>query len=157
MARLREDMDIHSTLPLRFPTQMETTAPPRTDSTTVAACAAGGSVRIEIRPRPVPGPGEMLLRLRCAGLCGTDLFKLRHGTAPDGTVLGHEILGTVATLGEGVAGFALGDRVAVPHHAACGECALCRRGNEPLCPAFREHLLVPGGFSEWVLVRERAG
>lgn len=135
---------------------METTAPPRTDATVVAACAAEGGVRIETRPRPAPGPGEMLLRLRCAGLCGTDLFKLRHGTAPAGAVLGHEIVGTVAALGDGVAGFALGDRVAVPHHAACGECALCRRGEEPQCPAFRENLLVPGGFSEWVLVRERA-
>jgi len=135
---------------------METTALPQTASTTVAACAAEGAVRIETRPRPVPGPGEMLLRLRCAGLCGTDLFKLRHGTAPAGSVLGHEIVGTVAALGEGARGFAPGDRVAVPHHAACGECALCRRGGEPLCPAFRENLLVPGGFSEWVLARERA-
>lgn len=135
---------------------METTAPPRTDWTTVAACAPEGAVRIESRPRPVPGPGEMLLHLRCAGLCGTDLFKLRHGTALDGAVLGHEIVGTVAALGVGTLGFMPGDRVAVPHHAACGECALCRRGNEPLCPAFRENLLAPGGFSEWVLVRERA-
>jgi L-iditol 2-dehydrogenase len=135
---------------------METTAPAPTASTTVAACAPAGAVRIESRPRPAPGPGEMLLRLRCAGLCGTDLFKLRHGAAPEGAVLGHEIVGTVAALGEGALGFALGDRVAVPHHAACGECALCRRGSEPLCPAFRENLLAPGGFSEWVLVRERA-
>ena len=60
------------------------------------------------------------------------------------------------SLGEGVAGFALGDRVAVPHHVACGECDFCRRGSEPSCPAFRENLLSPGGFSEWVLVRERA-
>jgi L-iditol 2-dehydrogenase len=135
---------------------METIAPLPTALTTVAACAGEGSIRIESRPRPAPGPGEMLLRLRCAGLCGTDLFKLRHGMAADGAVLGHEIVGTVAALGEGAAGFAVGDRVAVPHHAACGECALCRRGNEPLCPAFRENLLVPGGFSEWVLVRERA-
>jgi L-iditol 2-dehydrogenase len=55
-----------------------------------------------------------------------------------------------------VIGFQPGDRVAVPHHVACGACALCRRGNEPLCPAFQENLLVPGGFSEWILVRERA-
>ena len=103
---------------------------------TVAACAGEGAVRIESRPRPAPGPGEMLLRLRCAGLCGTDLFKLGNGTAAAGAVLGHEIVGTVAALGEGVRGFAPGDRVAVPHHVACGECALCRRGNEPLCPAF---------------------
>ncbi len=123
---------------------------------TVAACAAGGAVRLETRPRPVPGPGEMLLRLRYAGLCGTDLFKLAHGTAAEGSVLGHEVVGTVETLGAGTLGFASGDRVVVPHHVACGECAFCRRGSEPLCPAFRENLLSPGGFSEWVLVRERA-
>ncbi len=113
-------------------------------------------MRLEVRPRPEPGPGEMLLRLRCAGLCGTDLFKLRQGTAPEGSVLGHEVVGMVEALGAGAVGFEPGDRVAVPHHAACGECALCRRGSEPLCPAFREDLLVPGGFSEWVLVRDRA-
>jgi L-iditol 2-dehydrogenase len=127
-----------------------------TGSMKVAACAAGGAVRLETRPRPRPGPGEMLLRLRYAGLCGTDLFKLSQGTAPEGSVLGHEVVGTVEVLGEGATGFAIGDRVVVPHHAACGECAFCLRGNEPLCPAFRDNLLAPGGFSEWVLVRERA-
>jgi L-iditol 2-dehydrogenase len=123
---------------------------------TVAACAGDGVVRLETRPRPEPGPGEMLLRLRAAGLCGTDLFKLRHNTALAGSVLGHEVVGSIVALGEGVVGFALGDRVVVPHHVACGECDLCRRGSEPSCPAFRENLLAPGGFSEWVLVRERA-
>jgi L-iditol 2-dehydrogenase len=127
-----------------------------TPAMTVAACASGGAIHLETRPRPEPGPGEMLLRLRCAGLCGTDLFKLRHGTAPEGTVLGHEVVGTVETLGPGARGFTPGDRVVVPHHAACGDCDLCRRGSQPLCPAFRENLLVPGGFSDWVLVRERA-
>jgi L-iditol 2-dehydrogenase len=135
---------------------METTAPPQSPEMTVAVCAGAGAVRLETRPRPVPGPGEMLLRLRCAGLCGTDLFKLRHGMAAAGAVLGHEIVGSVAALGDGVRGFAPGDRVAVPHHVACGECELCRRGSEPHCPAFRENLLVPGGFAEWVLVRARA-
>ena len=123
---------------------------------TVAACTGAGGVRLETRPRPVPGPGEMLLRLRVAGLCGTDLFKLGHGTAAAGAVLGHEVVGTVEALGEGAVGFAPGDRVVVPHHVACGECNLCRRGSEPACPAFRENLLAPGGFSEWILVRERA-
>jgi L-iditol 2-dehydrogenase len=137
---------------------METLAPlpAAPASMTVAACDGEGGVRIESHPVPAPGPGEMVLRLRCAGLCGTDLYKLRHGTAAAGAVLGHEIVGAVAALGAGVRGFALGDRVAVPHHVACGECALCRRGGEPHCPAFAENLLVPGGFAEWVLVRERA-
>lgn len=126
------------------------------ETMTVAVCAGGGAVRVESRPRPEPGPGEIRLRLRAAGLCGTDLFKLQHDTAAPGSVLGHEIVGIVDAVGEGVVGYAAGDRVAVPHHVACGECALCRRGSEPLCPAFRENLLVPGGFSESVLVRERA-
>lgn len=119
-------------------------------------CAERGAVFVESRPRPEPGPGEMLLRLRYAGLCGTDLFKLRNATAPPGSVLGHEVVGTVEALGPGTVGFGAGDRVVVPHHVACGTCDLCRRGSETLCPAFRENLLVPGGFSEHVLVRERA-
>lgn len=119
-------------------------------------CAERGAVLVATRPRPEPGPGELLLRLRCAGLCGTDLFKLRHATAAPGSVLGHEVVGMVEALGDGASGFSPGDRVAVPHHVACGACELCRRGSETLCPAFRENLLVPGGFSEWILVRERA-
>src|SRR5690349_24473945 len=90
------------------------------------ACAGGGAVRVETRPQPEPGPGELLLRLRYAGLCGTDLFKLRHGRAEPGSVLGHEVVGTVEALGPGTVGFEPGDRVAVPHHVACGECELCR-------------------------------
>ena len=132
------------------------TTPAAEERMTVAACAAHGEIRVETRPRPEPGPGELRLRLRCAGLCGTDLFKLRHGAAEPGTVLGHEVVGTVEAIGEGAAGFALGDRVAVPHHVSCGACDLCRRGSETLCPVFRESLLLPGGFSESVLVRERA-
>jgi L-iditol 2-dehydrogenase len=128
----------------------------REDRTAVAACAGGGRVRLETRPMPRPGPGALRLRLRQAGLCGTDLYKLSHGTAAPGTVLGHEVVGTVEALGAGVTGFAVGDRVVVPHHVACGECALCRRGSETLCPVFRENLLTPGGFSEHILVGERA-
>lgn len=123
---------------------------------TVAACAGRGAVRLESRPRPEPGPGEMVLRLRCAGLCGTDLFKIHYGTVPPGTVLGHEVVGTVDALGAGVTGFLPGDRVVVPHHVACGVCALCRRGSATLCPVFRENLLSPGGFSDRILVGERA-
>ncbi len=123
---------------------------------TVAACAGRGAVRVESRPRPLPGPGEMVLALRCAGLCGTDLYKIGHGTVPPGTVLGHEVVGTVEVLGAEVSGFSPGDRVVVPHHVACGGCAFCRRGSETLCPVFRENLLSPGGFSDRVLVRERA-
>src|SRR6187549_4107801 len=80
---------------------------------------------------------------------------VRIETRP-GPVPGHEVVGTVEALGDGTVGFEPGDRVVVPHHVACGTCDLCRRGSETLCPLFRENLLVPGGFSEHILVRERA-
>jgi L-iditol 2-dehydrogenase len=123
---------------------------------TVVACRGGGGTRLETRPLPRPGPGELLLTLRYCGLCGTDLFKLAHATETDGTVLGHEIVGTVASLGAGVDRFAVGDRVVSPHHVACGDCELCRRGSGTQCAAFRDNLLEPGGFAEVVLVRARA-
>ena len=137
----------------------------------VVSCAGGGATRLDRRPLPEPGAGELRLRLRCCGLCGTDLFKLANDTASAGTVLGHELVGTVDAVGAGVIGagvtgagvigartegFAVGDRIVVPHHVPCGHCSLCRRGSETLCAVFRETLLEPGGFSEFVLVRERA-
>jgi L-iditol 2-dehydrogenase len=135
---------------------MTVLAPPFSPTTRVAACGEGGAIRLELRRRPDPGPGEILLRLRAAGLCGTDLFKLAQGSAPSGSVLGHEIVGTVAALGAGAVGFIPGDRVAVPHHVACGRCAFCSRGSGPSCPDFLANQLEPGGFSEWILVRRPA-
>jgi L-iditol 2-dehydrogenase len=98
----------------------------------------------------------MLLKVRVVGLCGTDLFKLDHGTVVPGTVLGHELVGEVAGLGEGVTSFVDGDRVAVPHHVACGACELCLRGAVTMCEVFKENLLAPGGFADHVLVKARA-
>ncbi len=121
----------------------------------VVACLGGDRTALEPRPLPRPGAGEMLLRLRVVGLCGTDLFKLDTGVAA-GTVLGHELVGQVVALGERVTRFRIGDRVVVPHHVPCGECALCRRGNETMCAAFRDNLLEPGGFADNILVRPRA-
>ena len=72
----------------------------------------------------MPGPGEMLLGLRVVGFCGTDLFKLKTGSARPGTVLGHELVGEVIALGDGVEKFALGDRVVVPHHVPCGNASI---------------------------------
>lgn len=119
-------------------------------------CLGGEATALSPFDTPSPGPGELLLDLRVVGFCGTDMFKLTTGAAAPGTVLGHEIVGEVAALGPGIEGFALGDRVAVPHHVACGVCPLCRRGAETMCRTFRENLLFPGGFAERILVRPRA-
>lgn len=135
---------------------MSALATPSHLTTRVAACRGGDEVCIEMRPRPEPGPGEMLIRLRQVGLCGTDLWKLEQGLAPPGVVLGHEVVGTVASLGVGVRGFCPGDRVAIPHHVACGRCTFCQRGSEPSCSDYRANQLTPGGFSEWILIGRQA-
>jgi L-iditol 2-dehydrogenase len=62
-------------------------------------CDGNGGLRAAALRRPRPAAGELLLRLRCAGVCGTDLWKLRHGTAPAGAVLGHEVVGTIVAVG----------------------------------------------------------
>lgn len=122
----------------------------------VVWCSADGTPQTATRSVPPPASGELLLRMVGCGLCGTDLFKITHGGLEDGVVLGHELVGEIAAMGDDVPGYSVGDRVVVPHHVACGECALCRRGSHTQCEVFRENLLTPGGFSELVLVRERA-
>jgi L-iditol 2-dehydrogenase len=122
----------------------------------VVACCGGDRTALEARPVPKPGPGELLLRLRVVGLCGTDLFKLSVGSEAQGTVLGHEVVGTVIACGDGVTKFKQGDRIAVPHHVPCGECIYCKRGNETMCETFRENLMFPGGFADTILIRPRA-
>ncbi len=131
-------------------------APAAPLSARAVVLGGNGGFRMEDLPRPVAGPGEIVLSLRYCGLCGTDLWKLAHGGAAAGSVLGHEVVGTVVEVGPGVRGFRPGDRVAAPHHVACGECAACRRGSEPLCTVFRENQLHPGGFSDLVRVGARA-
>ncbi len=121
----------------------------------VAACTADGNLNVEHRPVPTPGPGEVVLKLTWCGFCGTDLFKLDNRPQITGTVLGHEVVGIVHEAGDGVTALKPGVRVVAPHHVACGRCALCRRGSRTLCPVFKENLMSPGGFSEFVLLRER--
>lgn len=116
-----------------------------------------GDGRVEARTLPVPaiGPGELLVALRSCGLCGSDIHKIVHGTVPPPAVLGHEVVGTVAAVGEGVRGFALGSRVVVAHHVPCGTCHYCRHGNVSMCRAFRSGNLDPGGFAAFIRVPAR--
>ena len=122
----------------------------------VISCLGADRTTLEPRPVPTVGPGEILLKLRVVGFCGTDLFKLDTDAATPGTVLGHELVGEITALGDGVSGFRMGDRIAVPHHVPCGECLMCRRGNETMCETFRENLMAPGGFADTVLIKARA-
>jgi L-iditol 2-dehydrogenase len=110
-----------------------------------------GKVRIAEVPKPVPGEGEVLVRLRCCGICGTDLEKV-HGQGITSRVLGHEEVGEVAELGPGVTGLAVGERVFAHHHVPCGTCGLCHRGEQTLCAEYSKHNLVPCGLAEYFIV-----
>jgi L-iditol 2-dehydrogenase len=120
-----------------------------------------GPERVELRQEPVPdpGPGELLLRIDAATTCGTDVKALRRGGHPRmlhvPTPFGHEMAGTVDSVGAGQTRWQPGDRVVVANSASCGACEWCLRGRENLCAhleylngAFSEYLLVPRRFAE---------
>jgi L-iditol 2-dehydrogenase len=109
-------------------------------------------VHLEELPKPQIGHGEILLQVAGVGLCGTDVDKILCEAVPPGTVLGHEVVGTVAEVGEGVEHFQVGERVAVAHHASCGACHYCDRGSHSKCPLFLATNIYPGGFAEHVRV-----
>ncbi|HET8577604.1 MAG TPA: alcohol dehydrogenase catalytic domain-containing protein [Methylomirabilota bacterium] len=107
-----------------------------------------GSIQLRDWPEPAAGPGELLLRVRGCGLCGSDLVKFVSGTVCPPAVFGHEVVGEVIGVGAGVTGFALDQRVVAAHHVPCFRCHYCRRGSPSMCRAFKESNLDPGGFAE---------
>ena len=92
--------------------------------------------QVEARPPRLPGPGEVRIAVEFVGICGTDLH-IKHG-AMDGrvaipAVIGHEMSGTVAAVGEEVSGFRPGDRVTVMPLDWCGRCPACLAGHQHVC------------------------
>ena len=109
-----------------------------------------GRITVEERPDPVAGPGELVVRVRACGLCGSDLMAwYQDPRAP--LVLGHEPAGEVVAAGPG-APVAVGSRVFVHHHVPCMTCDLCRAGRHTLCEGFRRTRIDPGGLAELVRV-----
>jgi len=119
----------------------------------VARVTAGSRIELAACPLPEPGPGEVRLRVRACGICGSDLHLLGSGLFPNGRVPGHEFAGTVEARGEGVEGLALGALVAVEPFRSCGACGECAGGRDPLCSEaalFGVH--VDGGLADAVCV-----
>jgi len=85
---------------------------------------------------PAPGPGEVLIRVSLAGICGSD-HTLYHGRfgVPMPVIPGHEAIGRIETIGDGVSGLAVGQRVTIQPNFSCGSCALCRTGHKNICPS----------------------
>lgn len=89
---------------------------------------------------PAPGPGEVMVRVKAVGVCGSDLHFFVGRLQKEVTypyVVGHEFAGEVAALGEGVEGFEVGQRVACAPDRPCGECEWCRKGETNVCPNVR--------------------
>ena len=116
-------------------------------------------LRLETLPRPTPGPGEVVVKVSAAGICGTELHflsgLLNLGVHP--LTLGHEVVGVVEEVGAGVTSPKAGDRVILYYYVGCGRCPHCRVGDENLCDALvAEYGFVSdGGFAEYAKVPAR--
>jgi (R,R)-butanediol dehydrogenase/meso-butanediol dehydrogenase/diacetyl reductase len=115
----------------------------------------GKPLTIEERPDPKPGPGELVLRVKSCGICGSDL----HASAlppglPPGTVMGHEFSGEVVEVGSELRGlWKPGDRACALPCIGCGKCRACLDGDIVACTALRATGLgqIPGAYSQYVL------
>ncbi|MER5628815.1 zinc-dependent dehydrogenase [Streptosporangium sp. NPDC002544] len=121
----------------------------------VARFHAPGDIRVEEAPEPVTGAGEIKIRVRNCSTCGTDVKISKHGhhhIRPP-RVMGHEIAGQIVEVGQGVSGWAAGDRVQVIAAIPCGACSECGRGRMTVCPnqeSMGYHY--DGGFAEYMIV-----
>lgn len=110
------------------------------------------------RPRPVPRGKEIVLKVAACGVCHTELDEIEGRTPPPRlpVIPGHQVVGTVAELGENASRFRIGDRVGVAWiFSACGTCEFCQGGRENLCPSFRgTGRDADGGYAEYMKVSE---
>ncbi len=119
-----------------------------------------GRVVAEEVPVPEISSGEVLVRVRACGICGTDIKKIKHGFLPPPQIFGHEIAGTVEAVGDGVSKWRLGDRVLTFHHIPCGDCFYCERKLYSQCPTYKKVGVTSGfrpsggGFAEYVRVMD---
>lgn len=118
-------------------------------------------IRLEEVPTPVPGTGEILVKVAAAAVCGTDVRMIFNGAKgvdeEHPLILGHELAGTIVQIGDGVKGYAVGDRVAVAPNMGCGICDPCVRGNGHLCPEYQAlGINLDGGFAEYCMIPEVA-
>jgi len=110
---------------------------------------------------PEIGAGEVLVRIDTCGICGTDLKKIHTGSHTAPRVFGHEMAGTIAAVGEGVRGFAVGDRVMAFHHIPCGHCFYCRKKTFAQCETYKKvgttaglGEAAGGGFAQYIRVMD---
>ena len=115
----------------------------------VAVYYNNSDIRIEERPKPIIKDGEILVKVRASGICGTDVMEwYRIKKAP--RVLGHEISGDIVESKSKK--YKIGQRVFVSHHVPCNKCKYCLEGNHTACDTLHKGNYDPGGFSEFIRV-----
>lgn len=115
----------------------------------VAKYYNNNDIRLEQLPTPKIGPGEILVKVRASGICGTDVMEwYRIQKAP--RILGHEIAGDIIESKSDR--YKKGERVFVSHHVPCNECKYCRAGNHTACDTLHKGNYDPGGYSEFIRV-----
>lgn len=123
---------------------------------TAAVLYGKENLRIETVPMPELDRGDLLVRVRAALTCGTDVKVFQRGyharmIVPP-ALFGHELAGDVVAVGDGPSPFRVGDRIAAANSAPCGECFYCRRGAENLC---EDLLFNNGAYAEFIRIPAR--
>ncbi|MBL7120166.1 MAG: alcohol dehydrogenase catalytic domain-containing protein, partial [Dehalococcoidia bacterium] len=115
-----------------------------------------GVLSVEEVPTPQAGPGEVVIKVKYCGICGSDIRLFADGFYPPGLIMGHEFYGTVSEVGQGTEGWAVGNRVTAMPAVMCGNCYYCRRGQWHHCLSSKivgVHIELPGAFAEYVKVK----
>ena len=118
-------------------------------------------IRIENIPVPKIGEGDILLKVRAASVCGTDIRMYQNGYGgidqKNPRILGHEIAGEIVEVGQKVNDYKIGQRITVAPNMGCGLCDRCIEGNSHLCPDYKAlGIQIDGGFAEYCLIPEAA-
>jgi L-iditol 2-dehydrogenase len=116
---------------------------------------APGDIRIEDRPEPVPTADNLVVKIHCCAICGTDLKLATVGNprCHPPRIIGHELVGHITHVGPQVSGFAVGERVTLATTVACGHCQYCALGLGNMCPNAKPISYdFDGGFAEYLAI-----
>ncbi len=115
-----------------------------------------GRIDVVNVPEPHAGPGDVVIRVRAALTCGTDLkaYRRGHPKMPCPTPFGHEFSGEIVEIGKGVSGLSIGEAVMSTNSGPCGACYFCDRAQENLCETIMDEMVL-GGFGEYLRIPAR--
>ena len=121
-----------------------------------AVVKSNSNIEIKNIEKPPVGPGDMLVKMRACGICGSDVEKVFGKYGQPSMRLGHEPAGIITQVGSEISNFSVGDRVFTHHHVACysDDCHECSHGNETLCKRYYESNLEPCGLADEYVVPE---